>query len=284
MSTVDQFESVFRSADKPRFEWERPSMQTVLLLSDKSETDHVAWSRAVLDFLGPAGGAGERRAIDVTGASIDGVASLLETVERYEPDLICTYRHLHSEGWQWPFTLGDHVEVLTQATSIPVLVLPHPTVNDGALPEAPRTVMALTDHLAGDHRLVRHAAAVTAHGGTLWLTHVEDDAIFERYLDTISRIEAIDTDVARQTIADKLMTGARDYIATCRTGLAEAGLDIEVEEEVTMGHRLHTYIDLIEKHAVDLLVFNTKVDDQLAMHGMAYPLAVQVRNVPMLML
>ena len=38
------------------------------------------------------------------------------------------------------------------------------------------------------------------------------------------------------------------------------------------------------EHEIDLLVFNTKDDDQLAMHGLAYPLAVEVRGIPILML
>ena len=35
---------------------------------------------------------------------------------------------------------------------------------------------------------------------------------------------------------------------------------------------------------VDLLVMNTKDEDQLAMHGLAYPLAVELRQIPLLML
>ena len=41
---------------------------------------------------------------------------------------------------------------------------------------------------------------------------------------------------------------------------------------------------LIERHQVDLLVLNTKDQHQLAMHGMAYALAVELRQTPLLML
>jgi hypothetical protein len=41
---------------------------------------------------------------------------------------------------------------------------------------------------------------------------------------------------------------------------------------------------LITQHHIDLLVFNTKDDDQLAMHGLAYPLAIELRQIPLLML
>ena len=38
------------------------------------------------------------------------------------------------------------------------------------------------------------------------------------------------------------------------------------------------------QHEADLLVMHTKDEDQLAMHGLAYPLAIEVRTVPLLLL
>ena len=49
-----------------------------------------------------------------------------------------------------------------------------------------------------------------------------------------------------------------------------------------LGSRLDDYRKLIEDE-VDLLVMHAKEDDQLAMHGMAYPL-VELRSVPLLLL
>ena len=47
---------------------------------------------------------------------------------------------------------------------------------------------------------------------------------------------------------------------------------------------IREYQNLIEEHQVDLLVFNTKDHDQLAMHGLGYPLAIELRQIPLLML
>jgi hypothetical protein len=47
---------------------------------------------------------------------------------------------------------------------------------------------------------------------------------------------------------------------------------------------LEDYRKLIEEGQVDLLVMHAKEDDQLAMHGMAHPLAVELRAVPILLL
>ena len=59
---------------------------------------------------------------------------------------------------------------------------------------------------------------------------------------------------------------------------------IEIKEIVTLGHNLHEHQRLVQDHNVDLLVLNTKDHDQLAMHGLAYPLAVELRTTPLLML
>ena len=51
-----------------------------------------------------------------------------------------------------------------------------------------------------------------------------------------------------------------------------------------VGRRLEDYRKLIEDGHVDLLVLHAKEDDQMAMHGMAHPLAVELRSVPLLLL
>ncbi len=66
--------------------------------------------------------------------------------------------------------------------------------------------------------------------------------------------------------------------------LIEAGANVTIEHLVVFGHHLSEYKRLIDEHAVDLLVLNTKDEDQLAMHGIAYALAVELREIPLLML
>ena len=66
--------------------------------------------------------------------------------------------------------------------------------------------------------------------------------------------------------------------------LSEEEVPLQIQAIVTTGHRLGEYKRLIEEHDVDLLVMNTKDDEQLAMHGLAYPLAVEIRNTPLLLL
>jgi nucleotide-binding universal stress UspA family protein len=214
------------------------------------------------------------------------VRDLLDVVERHRADLLCAHRNLHTEGWRWPFTLGDHVEVLTQATTTPVLVLPHPHARRDSRHELnpARRVMAMTDHLTGDESLINHAASFTPPDGRLLLTHIEDDLVFDRYLDIFSKIPTIDTDHARETVSQQLLKEPAEYIDRCARALADAGRTFEVTSIVTFGHLVSTPRELIREHEVDLLVMNTKDEDQLAMHGLAHPLAVELRDLPLLML
>lgn len=284
MTNVDQFESVFRAAAKTQFEFERVGVRSVLLVTDRDADGAAAFAASMRGFLRVLE-TDEPAWTVIHGDQFATVRDALDLVESHQPDLVVTYRNLHTDGWRWPFTLGDHLEVLTQATTVPVLVVPHPEVaaSDHALQDT-NVVMAITDHLTGDHRLVNWAVRFTETDGTLFLAHVEDDAQFDRTVGVISRIPEIDTDVARETMREQLLREPRDYVTSARRVLEEAGARLRVEEMVTMGHRLATYRAVVEEHRVDLLVLNTKDDEQLAMHGIAYPLAVELRSVPLLML
>ncbi len=181
MTKLDQFESVFKSADKAVYTYDRPTFDRVLLVTDLNEADAADIAGRVRSFLTAIDEPGTRWDT-LSGGAFDSVQALLEGIEERKPDLIVTYRHLHSEAWQWPHSLGEYLDVMTQATSVPVLVLPHPDA-DRALPhsiEDTNRVMAITNHLTGDNRLVNMAVTFTDPGGTCWRTHVESQPVFDR--------------------------------------------------------------------------------------------------------
>ena len=287
MTNVDQFESLFRSAVKEVYQYEPIAIPNFLIIADFEQAEAYAWSEQVKSFLSVLSDESESVVWDViAGGEFDSIEGLLAIVEEKAPDMICTYRHLHSNQWKQPYSLGDYIEVLTQATAIPVMVLPHPEAkraSDHALKDT-NVVMAITDHITGDNRLVNYAVRFTEQNGVLFLTHVEDQSSFDRFIDAISKIPNLDTDLARDEISKQLLKEPLDFILSCRIGLNEHQSSIHIEEIVTMGHHLSTYKELVQKHQVDLLVMNTKDEDQLAMHGIAYPLAVELREIPLLML
>ena len=286
MSTLDRFESVFNAAAREVFAQQPVEIGRVLLVHDLAEAlqdDFLYLAKGFLSVLE----ARDKPDWELFGGDKPfSVREVLNAVEQARPDLVVTYRHLHSAVGEWPHSLGEHVDVLTQATSTPVLVLPHPGRRDvpGHVLKNTDRVMAVTDHLAGDHRLVSHAAHFTQDGGTLYLAHVEDDTVFERYITAIGKIPDLDTDIAREEIRARLVEDPTEYIESCRTGLARGNQHLTVESRVKLGHQLADYRGLVEENEIDLLVMYTKDDEQLAMHGIAYPLAVELRTTPLLML
>ncbi len=286
MSKVDQFESMFRSASREAFRYEPIKIESVLVVTDLDEPRASAFAEGVHRFLRVIDADASVTWRTVSGEEASSAGSLLAIVESDVPHLICTYRNLHSDAWKWPHSLGTHVDLLTQRTSVPVLLLPHPEAAFAADHATKNTdrVMAITDHLTGDHRLVNYALRLTQDAGTVWLTHVEDDATFESYLESISKIPEIDTDEARAALRTQRLKEPLDYIEACVAALHDAGTHVTVEHLVCFGHHLVEYKRMIESHAVDLLVLNTKDETQQAMHGMAYALAVELRQIPLLML
>ena len=283
MPRIDQFESVFRSAVRAIYTHEPIAPKRVLAITDLSEELAASYAERVAPFIANLGA-------DVTIEVVPGPAcaaldDLLRIVEVADPDIIATYRCVHSPAWKWPYTIGDHIEVLTQVSDRPVLLLPRVDTGHAVaeLPHPPRTVLAMTDHLAGDSRLVNWAAAF-AGTGKLVLAHVEDDATFERYMGLIGKSPNLDTDVARRDLGDLVLREPRDWVETCTRVFAGLESAPEIDAVVTVGHRLETYAEVVATHGAELLVLNTKDEDQLAMHGLAYPLIVELRHVPMLLL
>ncbi len=286
MTRLDQFESVFKSASKPVFHLEDVKWNKILLVTDLEGFELQALSSRVQDWLSvlTVHGDPEWHAAGVQESTT--IGDLLDLVEIQRPDLIVTYRNLHSGTWRWPYSLGDHLDVLTQVVNTPVLVIPRPEVlsEHEELLSNTDSVMVMTDHLTGDHHLVSVAAAFTQKDGTLFLTHVEDDVVFQRYSETLGKISTIATETAQEAIAKQLLKDPHDYIQACRKVLEPSSQHLHIQEVVKFGHHLSEYRELVETHQVDLLVMNTKDDEQLAMHGLAYPLAVELRHLPMLLL
>lgn len=283
MPSVDQFESVFKSASKAAFYYEPRSFTRILVVTDRDAEHARSFGERARRFLGTLDG--QTQWLNAAAGDSETVEALLALVEHQRPDLLITYRNLHSAAWQWPHSLGRHLDVLTQTAHCPVMIVPHP--NDQAVfataMNHTQVVMAATDHLAGDGRLVNCAVSLTEPGGKLILAHIEDDATFERYMQVISKIPSIDTDNARETILAQLLKEPRDYVRACRDELLRQGVDLSVEKVVTTGHRLSEHKQLIADHAVQMLVMHARDEDQFAMHGLAYPLAVELRHIPLLL-
>jgi len=285
VTNVDQFESVFKSATKISFAYQDIEIRKVLLVTDLEEQPAQQLSDQVRSFLSVLGEDDSVNWRTVQGDEFQTVKELLDLVEKEDPDLICAYRHLHSQAWRWPYSLGEELDVLTQITSSPVLILPHPKAQPlDEILKGTGSVMAITNHLTGDHRLVNFAVRFTEERGTLSLTHIEDEKVFKSYIEVISKIPTITTENAEEEILKQLLKEPHDYIRSCSETLQAEGLALKVQEIVSLGHHISDLTRLVEEHQVDLLVLHAKDEDQAAMHGLAYSLAVELRKIPLLML
>ncbi len=225
----------------------------------------------------------------ITGEDYHNVGELLDLLSEGKTDLLVTYRHLHEKSFIPQHSLGVYLDVLTQATSMPVLVLPGTAAEPISLKgKVCDKVMVVTDHITGEHALVnwgvRFCGKNALGQGDIWLCHIEDDLVFARYVRAISQIPEIDTKLAKDLIDRRLLKDAADFIGTCIAELKQQKLPFQLHASVERGHRLKLYRELVSEHDIDLLVANTKDEDQLAMHGMAYSLSVELTHVAMLLL
>lgn len=284
MANVDQFESIFRSSIKEQLAYRRIPITSLLLITDLEEKAAKAFQKRVLQFLSVLGDTPELTCFLVYGNEFTTTEDLLNLVAGYELDMICSYRNLHSNAWQFPHSLGAHLDVLIQQTDVPVLILPHPKADyiaDHAMHNT-MDVMVVTDLVAINHDLINYAVRLTLPRGTLFLSHVENEYIFERYMEAIGKIDIIDTESARTRLAEQLLKEPEDYFLTCRGILQENNISLDVRSMVRFGNGLQEYRRQIESQKLDLLVMHAKDENQQAMNSVSYPLAVELRQIPLL--
>ena len=282
MVDLDRFESQFRAAVKERPLFERPRVGSVLIVTDLEADEAHALESRVREFLNVLE-PDEPAWTTVTGQQIDSVKAMLSVIEARQPDLIVSYRHLFEPDKDLPHSLGTYADMLIQALSTPVLLMPNP-LRPTAVRKNTEDVVVITDHIVGDQRLVNWGLRFVADHGHFKMVNVEDDLVFRRYMDVIGKIPDIDTDTARSSIEHRLLHEAQDFLDAWAKSIQTDFAALKVDTVVRLGHTTRDYMQLVEDDEVDLVVFNTREEGQLAMHGIAYALAVELLDTPLLML
>ncbi len=280
---IDEFESIFRRSERELFEYVDIPIKSVVVISDSDQADAQQTINMTKSFVPRLNDVAEWRTI--VGDQYSTVDGLLQQLNKQQTELIVTHRHLHEQALVPQHSLGVYLDVLTQTTSIPVFVLPGSAVQPASVDKRScDRVMVVADHISGDNRLINYGVRMCRAGGTMWLCHVEDNVVFERYMNAIGKIPEIDSDDARTLIENQLLRDAQEFIDGCSAVIEKEGPNMTVKSHVGRGHHLRDYRKLIEDNDIDLLVLNTKDDDQLAMRGNAYSLSVELTNVSMLLL
>ncbi|MBL4847276.1 MAG: hypothetical protein JKY65_17290 [Planctomycetes bacterium] len=286
MTTLNQFESAFARADKVEFQLAPRPIRRILFLSDLDDEQTETSLEQLKVFLGVLSDAPDEDPewLSLSASQYANGQEVLEKLEDLKPDLIVTYRMLKEISRELAYSLGTYLDVLSQAISTPILVIPRDATLMN-LSEGTPQVLAVTSHMTGDDSLVNWALPfVRGAKGDLFLAHIEDDHDFERYLDVIGKIPDLNTEIARSEIQAQLLKEATEFIASAKAAINAANPDLQVHSLVRLGHKVPDYVALVAEHKVDLLVIEGKDESQAAMSGLAYSLAIELGSLPILIL
>ncbi|MCG8419044.1 MAG: universal stress protein [Proteobacteria bacterium] len=282
---LDDFESLFRSSVKARFHLDSPRMESVVLLTDLPADQAESLESTARRFLSASLAVDKLAWRTTCEGEFGRVREMVSLLDKERPDLVISYRHLLGRDKDLLHSLGSFIDTVTQVTEFPVLLLP-PLGHSNFEQRMARleTVLVATDHIIGDERLINWGLFMCPEHGTVVLAHVEDDTTFQRYMDIIAMIPDANTETTVERIKKKLLGRPADYIGSIAEALESAHIDEKVVPIVTMGRALSDYQRIVEEHNVDLIVLNTKDESQLAMHGMAYAISVELHDRPLLLL
>lgn len=276
---LDRFESAFRHAEATLYRPAPVALDRVAYVTDlEGEAAADSMARAQ-NWLRPTDIWEESAWRLLPGNEWTVVSDLLASLEKGEPDLVVAHRWLREAALGPHHSLGVVLDVLTQTQPAPVLVLPHAEERAEPL----RRVMVLTDHLTKRGRLVDWGQRLTATDGELVLVHVEDGTVWDRYSEAIARVPDLDTDLTRRQLMDELLHGPRRFLESAVETLADERPGLVVETAVEVGHGLAPLLEMVDARRADLIVMDTKDEGQLAMHGTAYALAIELAETPLLL-
>lgn len=285
MRDLGEFESVFKRALRDEYLYERIEIGTILLITDLESAEMEQYRKRVQEFLAAEFEAGSYEIHCLSRSDWGNWTDLRHHLNDHEPDLVITYRLLRVAHEEIVTSLGVYVDSITQVTDYPVLLLPNPHMKGHE--SAPRqlgTVLVATEHMYADHSLVNYGIRFTPSDHKLMLCHVEDQDTFDYFMKAIEKIPELDNDIAREKLAEQLVAMPKHYAEAVQQEIQTHQKPITLDSIIAFGHLITNYRDLIAREPVSLLVFTTKDDTQLAMHSLGYSLAVEFRNMPVLLI
>lgn len=277
MLKLDHFASIFRAADKETIAIREREIVKVLIVTDVGyEKSLEIWERWRAFFF-------QTVTVRVLHGeeSLD-ISTITEKLDEADCDLIVSYRCLHSENWRYPHAIGSYVEVITQLTSKPVLLMPHirEDTKDYAPPES---IVLLSNDLTKASDALAWACCFRGHRSRCTLVELENMVHFNRVLDVIAKIPQLDTDVAREKIMKQMHTDSADWVIRSQKILKNWKRPPSLARKQVVQNALAACSDIVQQVGAELIVLNTKAEDQLALHGLVYPFMVHFRHTPLLL-
>ena len=138
---------------------------------------------------------------------------------KVSPGLVVVQRRLGVFNEGSNYSIGPILESITQETDLPVLVLPE-KFDSLQL----NTIAIGFDHQIDNSNLVNKSLLLDAHVKNVELIHVEESSIFDYYMEAISRIPSINTDSAKESIQDTILSLSADFFNEVSAKLNERGV------------------------------------------------------------
>ncbi|MDE0757742.1 MAG: hypothetical protein OSB45_06235 [Pseudomonadales bacterium] len=210
-------------------------------------------------------------------------SDFLNSIETQSADLMVTHHHLFETFTDPNLGLGTYLETLLQSSPIPLMIVPH-YLDPGLAPatEKLEDVLVISDHFSNSDELINWSAEFVSNSGALWLTHVESEVDFERYMQAIARIPELDTETARTTLCRELLHESMSYIQNCKQQLAKTNPALAVELLACMGQPLHTYRQWLCSDKHELLVIPALAEDRFAQRALTGQLASEYPHIALL--
>ncbi|MEM7039411.1 MAG: hypothetical protein AAF570_20730 [Bacteroidota bacterium] len=285
MRDLGEFVSVFKRALRDQFDYQRIEINQILLITDLSPTDLPAYTEEVQTYLDPEFERNSYTLSTIGKEDWSNWADMRAQLDDLKPDLVVTYRLLRVAHTEILTSLGVYVDSLTQVTPYPVLLMPNPHMpGHESAPQQLGVVVVATEHMYTDHSLVNYGIRFTPRNNELFLCHVDDGDTFEYYMKAIEKIPELDNDIAREKLEEQLNVMPKHYAESVQREIEAHKKEVKLCSIVEIGHIIDRYRALIAKEPVSLLAFTTKDDTQLAMHSLGYSLAVEFRNMPILLI
>ncbi|MBI1286237.1 MAG: hypothetical protein GC178_01550 [Flavobacteriales bacterium] len=257
-NNLDVFASVFKRSLKHHFRFEGLKLNKMMVVADEKQLDQLdAFAETYCDA----------RPQFVYDEQFDW-NRLKNFIGQEKPDVILIQRFLgiHAEGLR--FSIGPILESITQELNIPVLILPKDRSEFRI-----RTIGIGFDHQIDNSNLVNRALLMSKFATALQLIHIEDESIFNYYMDAIAKIPGINTEYASKNIRETILDLSGDFFSDVKEKLATENL--QVTARCSFGNVAATYDRLVSENNIDLLVFEAEDDSKLAMHSLGQSLTIQ---------
>ncbi len=265
-NNLDIFESVFKRSVKQHYDYEDFQPGSILIIGNSDHLDKLS------NFISEYSHKFESFEYNSNFNWIE----LKSEIEKGRLDLILIQRQLGISNMDLTFSIGPVLESITQEINIPVLIIPHEF--QGLKIE---TIGIGFDHQIDNSNLINKGLLMRKHLKNLELIHIEDESIFNYYLDAISKIPGINTEYAETNIKETILNLSGDFFRDVASKLendkVKAGIHCQ------FGETVQCYRDIIKDRKIDLLVFEAEDESKMAMHSLGHSLTIQFPNVATLL-